>query len=54
MGLVHRFTSYLTSLDFVEAKLDMLLIIHQHGDDTVYLLLYINDIVLTLSSVSLL
>jgi hypothetical protein len=32
----------------------MLLFIHQHGDDTVYLLLYIDDMMLTLSSVALL
>jgi hypothetical protein len=44
----------LASLGFVEAKLDMSLFIHRHDDDTVYLLLYVDDIVLTASSVALL
>jgi hypothetical protein len=50
----NSFASYLASLGFVEAKLDMSLFIHRHDDDTVYLLLYVDDIVLTASSVALL
>jgi hypothetical protein len=42
----------LVSLDFVEAKSDTSMFILRRGDDTVYLL-YINDIVLTASSVAL-
>ena len=49
-----RFASYLLSLGFVEAKLDTLLFIYCHGLDTVYLLLYVDDIVLTASSDELL
>jgi hypothetical protein len=50
----NRFTSYLVTLDFVEAKLDTSLFILQRGDDTFYLLLYINYIVLLTSSAPLL
>ena len=49
-----RFASYLLSLEFVEAKLDTSLFIYGHGSDTVYLLLYVDDIVLTASSDELL
>jgi hypothetical protein len=45
---------YMSSLDFVEAKSDTSLFVFRHGIDTVYLLLYIGDIVLTTSSVALL
>jgi hypothetical protein len=44
----------LVTLDFVEAKLDTSLFILQRGDDTFYLLLYINYIVLLTSSAPLL
>jgi hypothetical protein len=50
----HCFASYLVSLGFVEAKSDTSLSIYHHGVDTAYLLLYINDIVLTASSSELL
>jgi hypothetical protein len=39
-----RFASYLASIDFVEAKSDTSLFIYRCGDDTVYLLLYVDDI----------
>jgi hypothetical protein len=45
-----RFASFLLSLGFVEAKSDTSLC----GSDTVYLLLYVNDIILTASNTELL
>jgi hypothetical protein len=44
----------LTTLGFIEAKLDTSLFIYRHGLDTVYLLLYVDDIILTASSTELL
>jgi hypothetical protein len=41
-------------LGFIEAKLDTSLFIYRHGLDTVYLLLYVDDIILTASSTELL
>jgi hypothetical protein len=49
-----RLASFLVTLDFVEAKSDTSLFIHHHGAETAYLLLYVDDIVLTASSQSLL
>jgi hypothetical protein len=49
-----RFATYLLSLGFVEAKSDTSLFVFRRGADTVYLLLYVDDIVLTASSTSLL
>jgi hypothetical protein len=49
-----RFASYLVSIGFVEAKSDTSLFIYRRGDDTVYLLLYVDDIVLTASTADLL
>jgi hypothetical protein len=49
-----RFTTYLLSLGFVEAKSDTSLFVFRRGADTVYLLLYVDDIVLTTSSTMLL
>jgi hypothetical protein len=49
-----RFATYLASLGFVEAKSDTSLFIYRRGDDIVYLLLYVNDIVLTASTADLL
>jgi hypothetical protein len=49
-----RFASYLASIGFAEAKSDTSLFIYQCGDDTVYLLLYVDDIVLTASTANLL
>jgi hypothetical protein len=44
----------LLSLRFVEAKSDTSLFVYQRGLDTAFLLLYVDDIVLTASSVGLL
>jgi hypothetical protein len=41
-------------ISFVEAKSDMSFFIYQRGGDTVYLLLYVDDIVLTTSTADLL
>jgi hypothetical protein len=49
-----RFATYLTTLGFIEAKSDTSLFIFRHGLDTVYLLLYVDDIILTASSTELL
>lgn len=50
-----RFASFLLSLGFVEAKSDTSLFIYHHSaDNTVYLLLYVDDIMLTVSSDALL
>jgi hypothetical protein len=45
---------YITSLGFVEAKSDTSLFVFRRGSDTVYLLLYVDDNVLTASSTALL
>jgi hypothetical protein len=49
-----RFASFLLKLGFIEAKTDSSLFIYHSGADTVYFLLYVDDIVLTASSSSLL
>jgi hypothetical protein len=49
-----RFASFLLSLGFSEAKSDTSLFILRRGTETVYLLLYVDDIVLTASSEQLL
>jgi hypothetical protein len=48
------FASFLVSLGFVEAKSDTSLFFYHRGTDTAYLLLYVDDIVLTASSPDLL
>jgi hypothetical protein len=50
----NQFTAYITSLGFVEVKSDTSLFVFRRGTDTIYLLLYIDDIVLTASSAALL
>jgi hypothetical protein len=50
----NRFATYLTALGFFEAKSDTSLFIFRRDSDTVYLLLYVNDIILTASSTELL
>jgi hypothetical protein len=50
----NRFATYLTSLGFIEAKSDTSLFIFRRGSDAVYLLLYVDDIILTASSTELL
>jgi hypothetical protein len=49
-----RFATYLTTLGFIEAKSDTSLFIFRRDSDTVYLLLYVDDIILTASSTKLL
>lgn len=49
-----RFAAHLLSLGFVEARSDTSLFVFHRGSDTVYLLLYVDDIVLTASSTELL
>jgi hypothetical protein len=49
-----RFATYITSLRFVEAKSDTSLFVFWRGTYMVYLLLYVDDIVLTVSSAALL
>jgi hypothetical protein len=49
-----RFATYMTILGFIEAKSDTSLFIFRHGSDTIYLLLYVDDIILTASSTELL
>jgi len=48
------FATHLLSLGFLEAKSDTSLFVYQHGSDTSYLLLYVDDIILTASSPELL
>lgn len=50
----NQFASYLVSLGFVEAKSDTSLFVFRRGTDLIYLLLYVDDIVLTTSSTKLL
>jgi hypothetical protein len=50
----NRFVTYITSLGFVEAKSDTSLFVFRRGTYTVYMLFYIDDIVLTASSAALL
>jgi hypothetical protein len=54
MGLVHSLRQFLTSLGFVEASSDTSLFIFHRGSEMVYLLLYIDDIILVASSATLL
>lgn len=49
-----RFASYRMSIGFVEWKADISLFIYYHGTCTTFLLLYVDDIVLTASSDQLL
>jgi hypothetical protein len=47
-----RFATFLLTLGFVEAKSDTSLFIYHHADGVAYLLLHVDDIVLTASSPS--
>ena len=49
-----RFATFLLTLGFTEAKSDTSLFIYRRRDETAYLLLYVDDIVLTASSQQLL
>jgi hypothetical protein len=48
------FGNYLLSLGFVEAKSDTSLFIFRRGFETIYLLLYVDDIILIAFSTELL
>uniref|UniRef100_A0A251T5P9 non-specific serine/threonine protein kinase n=1 Tax=Helianthus annuus TaxID=4232 RepID=A0A251T5P9_HELAN len=50
----NRFASYITSHGFKSSKCDNSLFVYSHGPHTAYLLLYVDDIVLTASSDSFL
>jgi hypothetical protein len=50
----HCFGSYLVSLGFVDAKSDTSLFVYRCDADNTYLLLFVDDIVLTVSSLELL
>jgi len=49
-----RFATFLLTLGFTDAKSDTSLFIYRRGDEIAYLLLYVDDIVLTASSQQLL
>jgi hypothetical protein len=49
-----RFATFLLSQGFVEAKADTFLFVFRRGLDTTYLLLYVDDIVITTSTHDLL
>jgi hypothetical protein len=49
-----RFAIYLTTMGFIEAKSDTSLFIFHRDSDTIYMLLYVDDIILTASSTELL
>ncbi|XP_071727260.1 uncharacterized mitochondrial protein AtMg00810-like [Rutidosis leptorrhynchoides] len=48
-----RFTEYVSRLGFIHSKCDHSLFIYKHGTDTAYIVLYVDDIILTASSKSL-
>ncbi|KAK1697002.1 hypothetical protein QYE76_013699 [Lolium multiflorum] len=50
----HRFTSYIATLGFVASATDTSLFVLHSAADTAYLLLYVDDIIVTASSTSLL
>lgn len=50
----HRFASYITRVGFSQSRCDSSLFIYKQGTDTAYMLSYVDDIVLTASSDSLL
>jgi hypothetical protein len=49
-----QFATYLITLGFIEAKSDTSLFILRRSSDTIYMILYVNDIILTTSSTELL
>jgi hypothetical protein len=49
-----QFATYLTTLGFIEAKSDTSMFIFHRDSDTVYLLVYVDDIILTASNIELL
>ncbi|GKD06387.1 ribonuclease H-like domain-containing protein, partial [Tanacetum coccineum] len=53
-GLFQRFAAYAARVGFHHSRCDSSLFIYRQGADTAYLLLYVDDIVLTASSSDLL
>ncbi|GKC51601.1 ribonuclease H-like domain-containing protein [Tanacetum coccineum] len=49
-----RFTGYALRVGFTSSRCDLSLFIYQHGTEVAYLLIYVDDIVLTASSTTLL
>nr|GEY85637.1 ribonuclease H-like domain-containing protein [Tanacetum cinerariifolium] len=49
-GSMQRFGAYITTVGFTPSHCDSSLFIYKQGDDTAFLLLYVDDIVLTTSS----
>jgi hypothetical protein len=49
-----QFATFLSTLGFLEAKSDTSMFIFHHGSNTVYLLLYVDDIILTAPSAKVL
>jgi hypothetical protein len=49
-----RFAGFVTRIGFQHSKTDASLFVFHHGSDTPYLLLYVDDIILTASSTALL
>ena len=49
-----HFVAYVTSLGFVQSRADSSLFVLRHGVDTAYLLLYVDDMILSASSTALL
>ena len=49
-----RIAAFLQTLGFTSTRSDASLFVHHHGVDTTYLLLYVDDIILTASTVALL
>ncbi|KAJ9547665.1 hypothetical protein OSB04_020208 [Centaurea solstitialis] len=49
----HHFAVYLSTLGFLSSKTDTSLFTYHRGSDTIYLLLYVDDIILTASSPTL-
>ncbi|KAJ0590748.1 putative RNA-directed DNA polymerase [Helianthus annuus] len=45
-----RFTDFVVSMGFLQSKCDNSLFTYHHGGDTAYLLIYVDDIILTTSS----
>ena len=45
-----RFASYVKAMGFIQSKCDASLFVYKHGHDMAYLLLYVDDIMLTASS----
>ncbi|GKG37395.1 ribonuclease H-like domain-containing protein, partial [Tanacetum coccineum] len=45
-----RFAAYITTVGFTPSRCDSSLFIYRQGNDTTFLLLYVDDIVLTDSS----